>query len=126
MNLKEITIGLILVVVLGVIIYKSDQNNKKEKISIDNNKYSTIGKVFKIVSRRSFTHIYYYYNYNGLKHETWKNADVSEDEVLNKFYRIDISTENPSYSRIFLDQEITDSTEIVNAGFKYPAGPGIR
>jgi|LakMenEpi03Aug12_release.lakeMendotaPanAssembly.Ray.scaffolds.fasta_scaffold756286_1 hypothetical protein len=119
MSLKEKIIGLILVMILVVIIYKSNQNDKKEGISIDNNKYITVGKIFKIVSRRSFTHVYYYYNYNGLRHETWKNADVSEDEVLNNFYRVNISTENPSYSEILLDQEVTDSTEIVNAGFEY-------
>ena len=119
MSLKEKIIGLILVIILVVIIYKSNQNDKKEETSIDNNKYITVGKVFKIVSRRSFTHLYYYYNYNGLKHETWENADVSEDEVLDNFYRVNISTENPSYSKIFLDQEVSDSTEIVKAGLDY-------
>jgi nitrogen regulatory protein PII-like uncharacterized protein len=119
MSFKEKIICLILILVLALIFYVSNQSETKKEISISNNKYTTVGKIFKIVTRRSFTHIYYYYNYNGLRHESWENAKVAEDEVLNKFYLVNLSIENPSYSKIFLEQQITDSIEIANAGFKY-------
>jgi hypothetical protein len=38
---------------------------------------------------------------------------------MNKYYKIEVASVKPEYSRLLLNQEVTDSTEIVNAGFKY-------
>jgi len=119
MSIKEKIIGLIFIIIFAVFAYLISKTQNEIKNNILENKDQTVCKVFRIESRRSFKHVYYYYNYNGIRYERWDNGNVSEDEVLNKFYRVDISTENPSYSKILLDQEVTDSIEIVKAGFKY-------
>ena len=45
------------------------------------------------------------------------------DNSINKYYKVEFATIKPEYSRIILDQEVTDSTEIVSAGFKYDPPP---
>jgi hypothetical protein len=119
MSSKEKINCLIIIIVFATIFYVFNQRATKKEISIKKNTYKTIGKVFRIDVRRSFTDACYYYYYDGLKYESYQSIKVSGSNYNNRFYRINVSTENASYSKIFLDQEITDSTEIVNAGFKY-------
>ncbi len=37
---------------------------------------------------------------------------------INRYYKVDLSSVEPRYSKIHLDQEIIDSTEIIKAGFE--------
>ncbi len=122
MSKKEKIIGLICILFFVTFAYFINKAQNDIDSNIKENKYQTTCKVYKFESRRSSRHVYYYYYYDGIKYERWENCNVSENEVLNKFYRVDISTENPSNSKILIDQEVTDSIEIVNAGFKYEHG----
>lgn len=115
MSLKDKIIGLIGLLVFVALLYVSSQSAIKKEISVENHKYETIGKVFRIDIRRSFTDACYYYNYNGSRYESFQSIKESGDNYINRFYKINLSTENPSYSKIFLDQEVTDSTEIIKA-----------
>lgn len=93
--------------------------NKIEQ-NIENNKYETIGKVYNFVSNRSSSSYYFNYYYEGKKYNKSNLIDYFDgEECVNKYYKINLSTKNPNYSKIFLDQEVTDSAEIVNAGFEY-------
>ncbi|WP_395060366.1 hypothetical protein [Flavobacterium sp.] len=119
MKFKQSTVGAIfitIIIVLGYFIYK---DNEVKETSINNNKHITICKVYKINSRRSFTDACYYYKYNNESYESWESIHNSGNQYLNRYYKVWVSTENPEYSKIFLNQEITDSTEIVSAGFEY-------
>lgn len=118
MNKKEKIIGLIGILIFITFAYFINNSQTAIETRITENKYETICKVFKIESRRSFTHIYFYYYYNGIRYERWDNTNLTEGDVVNKFFRVNLSTLNPKDSKILLDKEITDSTEIILAGFK--------
>jgi hypothetical protein len=93
---------------------------KEKETSINEYKFETVGKVYKFDSNRSFSYYYYIYNYKEKEYEGYQDNDsFGGEDCVNKFYKLNLSTINPEYSKIFLDQEVTDSTEIVNAGFKY-------
>lgn len=109
---------LILIVSILVFYSASEYGKYLEQKSIDENSCYSIGKVYKIISKRSSTKLYYKYFFDNLEYTAYKPIDFNGDEFNNKFYRIELSTENPFYSKIFLDQEIADSTEIIKVGFE--------
>jgi hypothetical protein len=117
MTFKEKIVGVFLVLIIGTFIYLAEKDRLKIETSISKNKYETICRVSKIISRRSFTHTYYIYYYQGIEHESYDNIDVNEQDYLNKYFKMNLSTENPAYSKIFIDEEITDSNLILKAGF---------
>lgn len=45
--------------------------------------------------------------------------DYEMTSPLNKYYKVKYSKVKPEISEMYLTEEITDSTEIANAGFKY-------
>lgn len=119
MSVKEKIIGLTGVLLFLSIWYIIDRNNKRKKNTIEQNKYSTVCKVFRVDSRRSFTHANYYFYYKDSMYISWKSVDKFEYEILDKYFKVELSTDDPDYSEILFDQEVTDPKKIVNAGFKY-------
>lgn len=106
--------------ILFYLIISALINMNKIEQNIENNKYETIGKVYKFFSNRSSSRYYFIYYYDGKKYNESNDIDYfGGEECIDKYYKINLSTKNPEYSKIFLDQEVTDSIEIVNAGFKY-------
>lgn len=92
--------------------------NKRSK-SIERNKCETIAKIYKFSSNRSFNLYYYEYYYKGKKYQDYENiGNERREECVSKYYKMNLSTENPQYSKVYLSQEITDSSEIKNAGFE--------
>lgn len=86
--------------------------------SINENKFETIGKIYKFSSNRSFDHYYFKYNYKEKEYSNYQNIhDFEGDKCIGKFYKVNLSTKNPEYSIIFIDQEVTDKSEIIKAGF---------
>lgn len=119
MNKKYIPAIIGIPVLLYLVISGLINNDKIEK-SIENNKYKTISKVFKFYSNRSNTRYYFEYYYMNKIYRNSENVDgYGKEQCVGKYYKINLSTKNPEYSEIFLDQEVTDSAEIDKAGFKY-------
>jgi hypothetical protein len=117
---KKYIPALIGIPILFYLIISGLINNNKIEKSIKENKFETIGKVSKFYSNRSFNHYYFIYYYKNKKYtEVNDISSFGRETCIGKYYKINLSTKNPEYSKIFLDQEVTDSTEIVNAGFKY-------
>lgn len=114
---KYLILFLVAIIIYGIIqafIY----NNNFDK-SIEEHKYTTVAKIikFKYFSKgRSETHIEYYFK--SKPYEIIKEIGRNTENKVNKYYVLDLSTENPKYSKIYLDQEITDTLEIIKAGFK--------
>lgn len=44
-------------------------------------------------------------------------SGFEREECIGKFYRISISTENPQFSEIHLNEEIIDTNKILSSGF---------
>lgn len=53
----------------------------------------------------------------GVLYTVYKNYEMASP--LNKYYKVKYSKVKPEVSEMYLMEEITDSAEIVKAGFKY-------
>ena len=109
------TIGLSLFAIL--VIYALINEWCIEK-NIEDNKYITITKVYEAVERRSISRLYYHYYYEDtLISSVEKKDDYILKKLVGRYYKVYLSTENPLYSRIQLDKEVTDTVAIKAAGF---------
>lgn len=100
-----------------LLFYFGNNSQKKENTIIDKNKFSTIAKVYEIKSKRSFTYARYYFFFSGEKYFSGEYVDNDKRNTINRYYKVELSSVEPEHSRIYLDKEITDSIEIVRAGF---------
>jgi hypothetical protein len=118
MSKSEKISALIFLIVMGLIFFlvHISQNNKQQLI--DENKIITIGKVYEIKSKRSFTSLEYYYFYDKKMYFSNCYVDDNKRNLINKYFKIELSSLNPKYSNIFLDTEVTDSVEIIRSGFR--------
>lgn len=116
MSKKEVVTIICFFLSFGLLYFFGNKYQEEKKDIIDENKLTTVAKVFNIDSRRSFTSAKFYFYFNGIRYESGKHIDNSGEIYINKYYKVEIATIKPEYSRIILDQEVTDSTEIVNAG----------
>lgn len=74
--------------------------------------------VTKFHSNRSFETYYYTFHYNGRTYEDSDDIDYFDGEDhVGGYYMVRFSSENPHYSQLFLDKEITDPVAIAKAGF---------
>lgn len=117
--MKKYRVGIIVLSIGFLLFAIAVVQNYIEKKEIKRNKYITVGKVYKYNNtRRGADIIYYYYNYNG---KVYKSDELSKDFLISDkyltYFEVEISTENPSYSRIHLDKKITDTLKIKAAGF---------
>lgn len=92
--------------------------DKIELALIEKNKHTTIAKVTKTESRRTSGGVYYTYYFSNKAFNTFESSSENQKKYIDKYYEVNISTEKPSYSRIQLDKEVTDTARIKAAGFK--------
>lgn len=110
--------SLIVIICILVLIFILIRRGNKEQESIENNKYETVAQVYKFYSNRSNARYYYTYFYNGKRYRNSENIkNGNREESVNKFYKVYLSIKNPEYSILLLDEEITESKIIKNAGF---------
>ena len=119
MTRTEKILGTLFCVAIVILTLYSNKYQKEKQSMIDKYRYITVAKVYEIKPEKSFTAAEFYFFYDGIKSESWKSIEKSGSRYINRYYKVELSTENPEYSNIFLDQEVTDSTEIVKAGLKY-------
>lgn len=104
------------VIVLGILsnaTVKEVKQNKKDRI--EKHLYSTVCKV-ESNNRRYLSYIYFYKN--KIHTNSHSNQNIAGDSYVGKFYVVELSSKLPNYAKIFLEQEVTDSTRIANAGFR--------
>ena len=115
---KKYLISIISFAILGIMIMIASIQNYNERKSIENNKYLTIAKVYKSVSNRSVSNIYYTYYFNNKEFNSSEFPNEKKgSDLVDKFFEINISKKNPKNSRILLDKEIKDKVRIEKAGF---------
>ncbi|MFH6996047.1 hypothetical protein [Flavobacterium sp. FlaQc-48] len=119
MTRTQKTFAILFCLTFAFFIYLSNRNESKNNEIINKNKFTTIAKVYDIKLGKSFTKASYHFFLNDVQYSSEEYIDYDRRNSINKYYRVDLSSVEPKYSKIHLDQEVTDSTEIVNAGFKY-------
>lgn len=101
-----------------LVIYSYITTNNIEK-SIAENERHVVGVVYKFYSNRSNNRYYYSYTYKNRKYRNSESINGYEREkCVGRYYLIKIADQNPEYSLIQLDQEITDSLDIKKADCK--------
>lgn len=105
--------------IIIILIAISIRDQYEMEYEIAKNEYETISKVSEISRTRNGTRINYYYFYNGEKYTSSENYDYSNQNHSFKFFKVKISSDKPNCSRIQLNEEIRDTTMLINAGFKH-------
>lgn len=91
---------------------------KAESDSIDKNKYATIAIVDTVITRRTSSNIYYIFFFEGKKIKGSENRHMNNiKSTIGKFYNVHVSEVNPAHSKILLNEEVTDTVIIEEAGF---------
>ncbi|UOK41601.1 MULTISPECIES: hypothetical protein [Flavobacterium] len=107
----------LLIIAILIIISVIDQNEIEKEI--EENEYETVCKISEISKNRNATHIKYYYFYNGEKYTSSEIDNSVSQQYSFRFFKVKISNKKPNFSRIQLNEEIGDTTKILNAGFKH-------
>lgn len=76
----------------------------------------TVGKITKFKGASSRAYLTYKYYVNKRPHGSDSPRD-EKGEKIGEFYKVIYSSKNPDKSRIYLDEEITDTVTILNSGF---------
>ncbi|MEX0595533.1 MAG: hypothetical protein WD512_03455 [Candidatus Paceibacterota bacterium] len=118
MNKNQKFAGFLLTSFFTIAIVISTTKGIRKENSIKENNFKTIAKVTKFNSNRSFNHYDYIYFFRKNKFSSYEDLNgFKRERNIGKYFVVEISTKHPEYSKINLDQEITDSLEIVKAGF---------
>lgn len=107
------------VTIIIILLVISNRNKNKIENEIKKNECETIGKVSEISRTRSATRVNYYYYYNGEKFNSSEIKNEASGYYLFKYYKVKISCNIPSYSRVLLNEEVRDTVMILNSGFKH-------
>ena len=87
--------------------------NTKSIDDLEQNKFITIGKVIDYSGGRNGGHFKCWYYYRGHKYYVTANASgYQENDCLDKYFEIKLSTLNPNNSELMLERQISDSTRI--------------
>ncbi|MGQ7947143.1 hypothetical protein [Flavobacterium sp. WC2509] len=116
---KESGQNLILVIVGVIILYYVNKSYVTSKYLKSDYEF-TIGKTLDFTGaggNKGF--ISYSYYVNNKKYMSDVRRKYKNDSQLHNFYKVKYSKVKPEISEMYLDEEITDSAEIVKAGFKY-------
>lgn len=116
MGKKTIKILIWLALLFGLWVYVQYHNNSIER-KINENKYETIAKVYKIKYGAKNRSLEYKFIYKGKLYESSEPINGSEYvNSVNKYFVLHLSSKNPKYHRIFLDREVTNPNVIRNSG----------
>lgn len=116
--MKLLKSDIVFIFFIGLILFLGLRCEKKEEIPNRENEvklFQTVGRIDKTY-RRYFSYTYFYKNkiYYGSK----ENTELNSNSYLGKFYKVEVTIHEPAESSIDLEQEITDSIVISQAGFR--------
>ncbi|RZJ68512.1 MAG: hypothetical protein EOO50_01600 [Flavobacterium sp.] len=111
-------IGIVLIILLLVIRINIDDKREREiQENIKTHRFETVAKVTSYSMDDSGPHYGFKYFYED---KEYNNANPSYDGVgelsKGKYYRLELSAQNPHFSNILLGQEVTDTILIKKAG----------
>ena len=109
---------IVFILILFFLLYVVNETNVIDS-NIEKNKFITVGRVYKYEEGMKGKKIYLYeYYYKGqIFDKTSNEGNIENGRCLERFFIVNLSTKNPEYSKIFLNQEVKDTAEILKAGF---------
>ena len=114
-KVKSSTIGFILI---GIwIIYGVFQYGKIEK-ELEEYGIETVAKTTKFTGKSKGPYIDYAFVVNNKDYVDDSPRNKTPNEKVKHFYKLIYSAKNPKINKIYLEEEITDTSKIMKAGFK--------
>ena len=124
MNSKKVSvyigfISIALLILINLFPFEDKNENELNKYGVE-----TLGKIinFKIINPRGSSPPKEYLDYIFVTNGKDYIYDESREEYSNvkkgSFYKLVYSSRNPKINKIYLNEEITDTTLIIKAGFK--------
>jgi hypothetical protein len=105
---KKYFFHIILFSILGIVILIGMIQNYNIEKDIGENSYTVIAKIEEIVNKRSLRRVYYSYEYNGVNFKSTELIDSGVNIHIDEYYEAKISTQNPSNSKINLNEKLVD------------------
>lgn len=112
---SSFTLAIICVVFILWVLYSVELNTQDRKL----NKFETICLVYGFKKSRSSKIVEVMYYFEGKKLISTEYVEDEPEQYVNRYFKVEISKLNPKNSKVFLNKEILDSTQIVNSGFSY-------
>lgn len=117
--LKKNAKNAMFIISIGVVFYTFYKSSKQDSYLKTNFNYTT-GKAINYSFSGDYENlIKYFYIVKNSKYFGYTDRDYNMNSPLNKYFKVKYSIIKPEISEMYLINEITDSTKIVNAGFKY-------
>ncbi|MDQ5929417.1 MAG: hypothetical protein QG594_1196 [Bacteroidota bacterium] len=112
-NLTRICFFIFFIIIFYIIIKGAKIRNNIEKY-----KSFSIAKIYGFNTVKGRNCYRYYYFYEQRKYENYSVEGIGEEEEsINKFYVLKLSSKEPEFSILDLNQEVTDTVVILRAGF---------
>ncbi|MGL2999642.1 hypothetical protein [Flavobacterium sp. RSSB_23] len=111
--------NILFIIICVMILYYVNKSYKADQYLKSNYDF-TIGKTLKFTGaggNKGFISYCYFVSGKKYKGDVRRNRKI--DSSIGNFFKVKYSKVNPEISEMYLTEEITDSSEIVKAGFKY-------
>ena len=116
---KQIIIGSLFFSVFFLFIILGKRNKEIKEKSISENKIESVCKIYRLQRGKNFNRCYYKFYFNGIVYYGSQNIrGEKKEEIVGKYYKIIFSSKNRKYSKMFVENEVKDFSEIRSAGFK--------
>lgn len=113
-------IGLLCLLALTLIYLIKYIKEKENDYELKQNGVSTVAKVYRFNNQKRYQN-YYYYFYDK-KNKFYGIEDINFPKLgeysVNRFFRVKYLKDNPEICKIYIEQEVNDTTKILSKGFK--------
>lgn len=109
----------IVLTIIGVILAYLTYNSNQQNNELGKFKQTTVGKINRIDygNKGGSSFVYSFFIENKM-YVGRISRDKNPNVKVNDFYKIEYSSKNPHINKMILDEEITDSIKIMNAGYQ--------
>ena len=110
---------ILFLIVIGLGIGYITYDNSKKNEELEKFKQKTVGKINRIDTKgKGVSSFVYSFFIDNKMYVGRIDRDKNPYIKINDFYEIEYSAKNPHINKIILDEEITDSVKIMNAGYQ--------
>ena len=106
---------ILFVMVLCFFVYK----NIESDIYLNGNCNYTVAKALSFSGRGGAPrYVDYIYTVNNIEYSASQRRDYDVDSIIDRFFKVKYAIDKPDISEMYLKQEVTDTVQILEAGFK--------
>jgi len=114
-KIKISTIGFILIAIWIIYIFFNLKESERE---LEKHGIETVAKTTKFSGTKGGPTVDYIFVVNNKEYLGNSPRNKTPYEKVKRFYKLVYSEKNPEINKIYLEEEITDTSKIMKAGFK--------